>query len=74
MATLIDTSIYHDDLLTADAEERPELLTEAQKAAQFDDAYWDQLDAGPFELADAIRRYARPVSRVRLFDEVRAGL
>ncbi|MFM0044071.1 hypothetical protein [Paraburkholderia sediminicola] len=71
MATLIDTSIYHDDLLTADAEERPEPLTEAQRAAQFDDVYWDRLDANSRDLATAVRRYARPNCHVSLFDEHR---
>ena len=70
MATLIDTSIYHDDLLTADAEEKPEPLTEAQKASVRDDEFWNNKDD---DLATAVRRYALPVTRVRLFDEVETG-
>lgn len=70
MATLIDTSIYHDDLLTADAEERPEPLTEAQKASVWDNEYWNNKDD---DLATAVRRYAVPVARVRLWDEVEVG-
>ena len=70
MATLIDTSIYHDDLLTADAEEKPEPLTEAQKASVRDDEFWNNKDD---DLATAVRRYSLPMTRVRLFDEVETG-
>jgi hypothetical protein len=41
-------------------------LTEEERAAAWDDAYWERLDA--------VRRYAAPVARVRLWDETRVGL
>jgi hypothetical protein len=82
MATLIDTSIHHDDLLTADAEERPEPLTEAQRASDWDDDSWnrkddesaDELERLQMDRLDAVRRYGRPVCRVELWDEGRVGL
>lgn len=75
MATLIDTSIYHDDLLTADAEEKPEPLTEAQRASVWDDGRWNRKDDATADELDRARwAYARPVARVRLWDETRVGL
>lgn len=39
-------------------------LTEEEKAAAWDDEYWERLDA--------VRQYALPVTRVRLSDEMYA--
>lgn len=38
-------------------------LTEEERAAAWDDAYWERLDA--------VRRYARPNCRVDIWDELR---
>lgn len=41
---IVDTLPWHDDLLCAGSEEPDEPLSEAERAAQFDDFYWDRLD------------------------------
>ena len=45
-------------------------LTEAERASEWDDEFWNNKDDDP---ATAVRRYALPVTRVRLFDEVEVG-
>jgi hypothetical protein len=40
-------------------------LTEEEKAAVWDDAYWERLDA--------VRRYSLPMRHVRVWDEVEVG-